>query len=115
GYGGGGQKLVRTLVRNRNLVRQDLRGPETLVRSEEEDLVFLDGTADATAELVPAKRRRVRAIEEVARFQFIVAQEFECGAVERVCAGVAGCVDDGSVAAELRTVSIGQRLELSDG
>ena len=63
-----------------------------LLPAEEEELVALDGAAEAVAEVVVAKRR-THGREEVARVQFVVAQELEGRAVEIVAAGFGDDVD----------------------
>jgi len=96
---------------------------DALVVSEEEQLVLLDGTANAGAELIFAERSHVRygvagsdeAFEKIARVQFAIAEEIVDGAVNRIGTGFRGGVNHRAIAAEFCSIGIGERLEFRDG
>src|SRR5262249_45516030 len=88
--------------------------PEAFIIEEEKCLVLFDRPAHAGAELIPPKWRCALKLKEIARVQLVVAQKFIDRSVKRVCPGFRYRVDRRSVAAELRTVSVGERLEFRD-
>ena len=110
-------------IRHHDDVGNNLRRAESFIVGEKEDFVLLDRTADTAAVLIAAEIRwlrcggpgEYRVVEEVARFHHVVAQVVIRRTVDRVRARLARSVDDGAVAAELRTVSVGQSLKLGNG
>src|ERR1700738_2630578 len=66
------QELMGAGIRDRHDVGRHLRLAQPLVIHKKEDLVFLDGTAEAAAKLVLVKRRSaLLQIEEVAVLQLV--------------------------------------------
>src|SRR5262245_24824018 len=114
---------MRASVWHSHDIRYDLLFSQALVVRKEEDLVLLDRSADARAELILVIRRRFRGrasgfddgVEEVARFKFVVAKKLVSRSVKVVGPRSAGSIDHSAVAAELSRVRVGQRLKLSDG
>src|SRR5439155_26710351 len=114
-----GQELVSAGIRDGHKVGDDLFLAQSFVVPKEKRLVPLDRTAKTTAELVLPERRRLRCrvpglndrVEEVARFELVVAQKFVYRPVKSVRAGAARGVDDGAAAAELGRVRVRQRLK----
>src|SRR3984885_9452491 len=71
---------------------------DALVGEEEEDFIFLDGTARVAAEFIVFKGslRCTHRIEKVARIERIVAEKLEGLTVKFIGAGGGGDVDDGA-------------------
>ena len=77
--------------------RKALMLAESFVSQEKEDLVFLDGSAEAGAEIVPLERRlraRGRKIEKVPCIKCIVPEKLKQFAMIIVSAGTSSKVDD---------------------
>ena len=114
---------MRTYIRYGHDVGDDLRASQTFEIAEEKQFVFLDRPSKAGAELILTKRRRPRSrvsglddvVEEVPRFELVVAEKLVNGSVKIIGARAARRIDHGAVPAELRGVCICQRLEFRDG
>jgi len=88
--------------------------PDAFVVHKEERLVLFHWAAETASRLIPAERNDIR-IEEPAPIHRAISYELVGGAMKTVGARLAHRVDHRAVAAELRAVGIGQRLELRHG
>ncbi len=73
--------------------------PETLIITEEEDLVLYDGAADGTSELIPAQLSlfdSVAIFKPVRGVEDIVAKKFPGRSMDTVRAGLDGSVENGA-------------------
>src|SRR5579864_3790328 len=66
---------------------------QSLIVDEEKGVVFDDGTANRSAELIPFESRYGRSIEEVPGVERAVAEELVRGAVQGVGAGASNGID----------------------
>ncbi len=88
--------------------------PDSFVIDEEEHFVLFDGSAQSSAELVAAERRRRAGVEEAARIQIAVAEELVERTVKFVGARFGHGDNRSAVAAILGSKGTGQGLEFGD-
>ena len=95
--------------------RQAFKLPQPFIIAKEECFIFLDRTANGTAELIAAKRRDVVPVKKIPRVEGAVPDEFVSCSVKLVRARLGDGVNDatGSAAVRGREV-VGQNRELED-
>src|SRR5579884_2079341 len=112
----GKQPLAGSVVGHKRHIAQAEMLAKAFVVAENEKLVFLDGAAERGAEFVALELGDIALVEEIARVQIAVAEEFINTAVKLVCSGSRDDTDlRAGALAVLGAIGIRNYIELAYG